>query len=280
MKGLIVAAGYGTRFLPVTKTVPKEMLPLITKPSIAFIIEEFLSAGIEEIVILSSRRKKSLEDFLDREMELEGVFSREGSRDKLAKIEPYKANFAFVHQQEMRGTGHALLQARLLLEHGPFVAAYPDDIHFGEPSLSRQLIDTYKETGASVMATMHDPPDLNRYGVLELDADQLHVKNIVEKPAPGSEPSREASIGRYLFSPDIFPLLEEGWRLHTGEGEYYHVYALRKLMEQGKVVHRRIEGERYDIGAPEGYLEALLRYAAEIPELRAVIDRVHNDLKL
>ncbi|MGC9311748.1 MAG: sugar phosphate nucleotidyltransferase, partial [Sediminispirochaetaceae bacterium] len=109
MKGLIVAAGYGTRFLPVTKTVPKEMLPLITKPSIAFIIEEFLSAGIEEIVILSSRRKKSLEDFLDREMELEGVFSREGSREKLARIEPYKANFAFVHQQEMRGTGHALL---------------------------------------------------------------------------------------------------------------------------------------------------------------------------
>lgn len=278
MKGLIVAAGYGTRFLPVTKTVPKEMLPLITKPSIAFIIEEFLSAGIEEIVILSSRRKKSLEDFLDREMELEGVFSRENDREKLARIEPYQANFAFVHQQEMRGTGHALLQARPLLEHGPFVVAYPDDIHFGETSLSRQLIDAYNETGASVLASMHDPPNLNRYGVLELDADRIHVKNIVEKPAPGSEPSREASIGRYLFTPEIFPLLEEGWRLHTGDGEYYHVYALQKLMEQGMVVHRRIEGERYDIGAPEGYLEALLRYAAGVPELRAVIDRVYNEL--
>ena len=278
MKGLIVAAGYGTRFLPVTKTVPKEMLPLITKPSIAFIIEEFLSAGIEDIVILSSRRKKSLEDFLDREMELEGVFSREGSREKLAKIEPYQASFAFVHQQEMRGTGHALLQARPLLEHGSFIVAYPDDIHFGEPSLSRQLIDTHEQTGASVMATMHDPPDLNRYGVLELDVDQLHVRNIVEKPAPGSEPSREASIGRYLFTPDIFPLLEEGWRLHTGGGEYYHIYALQKLMQQGRVVHRRIEGERYDIGAPEGYLEALLRYAAGVPELRVVIERVYQEL--
>ena len=277
MKGLIVAAGYGTRFLPATKTVPKEMLPLITKPSIAFIIEEFLSAGIDEIVILSSRRKKSLEDFLDREVELEGIFSREGDSEKLAKINPYPANFAFIHQQEMRGTGHALLQARHLLEHGPFVVAYPDDLHFGHPSLSQQLMETYAETGSSVLASMHDPPDLNRYGVLKLEQDKLHVCDIVEKPGPGAEPSREASVGRYLFTPEIFPFLEEGWQLHTGKGEYYHIYALKRLMEQGKVVHRRMEGTRYDIGAPEGYLEALLRYAAGIPELRAVIDRVYRD---
>jgi len=278
MKGLIVAAGYGTRFLPVTKTVPKEMLPLITKPSIAFIVEEFISAGIKDIVVLSSRRKKSLDDFFDREAELEGVFSLEGESEKLAMIEPYPANFAFVHQREMRGTGHALLQARHLLEYGPFVVAYPDDLHFGSPSLSRQLIEVYEETGANVLATMHDPPDINRYGVLELDKDGVHVKNIVEKPAPGAEPSREASIGRFLFTPDIFPLLEEGWRLHKGEGEYYHVYALQRLMEQGRVVFRQMEGQRLDIGAPEGYLEAVLRYAAGVPELKAVIDRVYREL--
>lgn len=278
MKGLIVAAGYGTRFLPVTKTVPKEMLPLITKPSIAFIIEEFISAGIKDIVILSSRRKKALDDFFDREAELEAVFSREGDSEKMAKVAPYPANFAFVHQQEMRGTGHALLQARHLLEHSPFVVAYPDDLHFGQPSLSRQLIEAYEETGANVLATMHNPPDINRYGVLELDEDRVHVKNIVEKPAPGAEPSREASIGRYLFTPDIFPFLEEGWRLHKGEGEYYHVYALQRLMEQGRVVFRQMEGLRLDIGAPEGYLEAVLRYAAGIPELKSVIDRVYREL--
>jgi len=273
MKGLIVAAGYGTRFLPVTKTIPKEMLPLITKPSLAFLIEEFLEAGIEDIVILSSRRKKSLEDFLDREVELEEVFRRENADHKLASIKPYPANFAFVHQQEMRGTGHALLQVRHLLEHGPFVVAYPDDLHFGKPSLSRQLIDAHRQTGKSVMAAMHDPPNLNRYGVFDLAEDELHVKDIVEKPAPGSEPSREASVGRFLLTPDIFPFLEEGWRKHGGEGEYYHIYALKRLMDQGGVICHRMTGRRLDVGVPAGYLEAILHYASEDEELREVLKR-------
>jgi len=278
MKGLIVAAGYGTRFLPATKTVPKEMLPLIDKPSIAFVIEEFLSAGIEDIVILTSRRKKSLEDYLDREVELESVFLREGKKDKLELIKPYPANFAFIHQREMRGTGHALLQARPLLEQGPFVVAYPDDLHFGTPPLAGQLIQMYEKTKASVIATMHAPPNLHRYGVLELDTDNFHVRDIIEKPEPGTEPSQEASVGRFLYTPDIFPFLEEGWRQHSGEGEYYHVYALKKLMDQGKVVHMQMEGERLDIGTPEGYMEALLKYAAGIPELRKILDRVYGEL--
>ncbi len=284
MKGLIVAAGYGTRFLPATKTIPKEMLPLVDKPTIAFIIEEFIAAGIREIVIISSRRKKALEDYLDREMELEWVFSREAaagnssSAAKLAKIRPYDAQFAFVHQQEMRGTGHAFLQARHLLKDEPFVVAYPDDLHFGRPPLAAQLVEAYKETGKSVMATMHDPPNLERYGVLEIAADGVHVQDIVEKPAKGEEPSREASVGRYLFTPDIFPYLEEGWQKHSGSGEYYHIYALKQLMQQQRVVFRQMEGRRLDIGAPAGYLEALLRYAADDPELNAVMQRVWPQL--
>lgn len=278
MKGLIVAAGYGTRFLPVTKTVPKEMLPLISKPSIAFIIEEFLAAGIKDIVVLSSRRKKSLEDYLDREVELETTFLREGKKDKLEQIKPYHANFAFVHQQEMKGTGHALLQARHLLEHDAFVVAYPDDLHFGSPSLTQQLIETHEKHGAAVMAAMYDPPELERYGVLDIAPDGLHVQDIVEKPAPGEEPSRHASVGRYLFTPDIFPLLEEGWKQHEGPGEYYHIYALKRLMQEGKVVYRQMLGERLDIGAPAGYFEALLRYAAQDPELRGVLQRVAGNL--
>lgn len=272
MKGIIVAAGYGTRFLPATKTIPKEMLPLIDKPSVAFIVEEFLASGITEILIISSRRKKALEDFFDREIELESVFQRGQSDSKLEKIRPYKAKIYFVRQQEMLGTGHALLQAKSLLAGEPFVVAYPDDLHFGPTPLTKQLIDLFTETGCCVLSTVHDPPDLSRYGVLRLAEDNLHVLDIVEKPDPGAEPSREASIGRYLYTPELFRLLEEGWELHRG-GEYYHTYALRQLMKQQKVVFRPLEGERLDTGSPEGYLEAIIRYAASQERYRGVLER-------
>ena len=270
MKGIILAAGYGTRFLPVTKTVPKEMLPLIDKPSIAFVVEEFLASGITEILIISSRRKKSLEDYFDREVELEEIFRAEGAEEKLARISPYKAKIYFVRQQEMLGTGHALLQAKSVINNEPFVVAYPDDLHFGSKPLTKQLIETHEQTGCSVLATIHDPPDLNRYGVVKLDHDGIHVADIVEKPPLGEEPSREASIGRYLYTYELFRLLEEGWDLHRG-GEYYHTYALRQLMKAGKVVFKRTEGERLDTGSPEGYLRAIIRYAAGVESYRAVL---------
>jgi len=279
MKGLIIAAGYGTRFLPATKTVPKEMLPIIDKPSIAFIAEEFAAAGIREIVIVTSRRKKAMEDYFDREIELETLFEREHAHDKLKKIAPFSGmHVSFIRQQEMRGTGHALLQAWPLLGDSPFVCAYPDDIHFGSVPLAKQLIQRWEETSCSVLAAVHDPPHLERYGVLDIAEDSLHVQDIVEKPAPGTEPSREASIGRYLYTPDLFPLLQEGWERHERmnkdngtEHEYYHVYALKQLMKEGKVIFHRLQGERFDTGAPSGYLRAILKYAEQDPELRDII---------
>ena len=270
MKGLIVAAGYGTRFLPVTKTIPKEMLPLIDKPSIAFIVEEFIASGIDEILIITSRRKKMLDDFFDREIELENVFAAEGNSSKAAKIKPYEAKFFFVRQQEMMGTGHALMQARPMLDGEPFVVAYPDDLHFGDKPLAGQLIEKYIETGCSVMATIHNPPNLERYGILKLADDNLHVTDIIEKPAPGTAPSKEASIGRYLYTPELFDFLEEGWAKHES-GEYYHTYALNKLMSEGKVVYKETEGERLDTGAPSGFLRAILKYAKQDPELAEVL---------
>lgn len=135
MKGLIIAAGYGTRFLPVTKTVPKEMLPLINKPSIDFIVEEFIASGIREILIITSRRKKVMDDYFDREIELESVFEREGKTDKLEAVKPHEAEIFFKRQTEMKGTGHALLQAKAFIGDNPFVVAYPDDLHFGETLL-------------------------------------------------------------------------------------------------------------------------------------------------
>ena len=276
MKGLIVAAGYGTRFLPVTKTIPKEMLPLIDTPSIDFIVSEFVRSGITDILVITSRRKKALDDYFDREMELETVFSRERAEEKKKKIAPPEANIYFVRQREMRGAGHALLLARPFIGNSPFVAAYPDDLHFGSPPLARQLMDVYESTGCSIMATIHDPPDLNRYGVLAIARDDLHVTDIVEKPGPGAEPSREASIGRYLYTPAIFDFLKEGWDKHIGSGaatgEYYHTYALKKLMERNQVVYKRTEGQRLDTGTPEGYLRAVIRYAEEQPKLRKVLE--------
>lgn len=281
MKGIIVAAGYGTRFLPVTKTIPKEMIPLINVPSIQFIVDEFVASGIIDIVIISSRRKKALEDYFDREIELEGVFEREGKSIQLANIAPQKANIAFVRQQRMMGTGHALLQVKNWIGDDACVVAYPDDLHIGPIPLSAQLVKVYKETGCSVMASVSEPGDVSRYGVLSIAKDGRHVSGIVEKPKAGTEPSHEVSIGRYLYTPVFFNLLEEGWfqhldvaeKEHRAPGEYFHIYALNKLMEMGKVVYSPTLGERLDTGEPAGYLDAVLRYADTKPELRAVIDR-------
>ena len=279
MKGVILAAGYGTRFLPATKAIPKEMLPLLDRPYIDFVVEEFVKSGINEIVIVTSRRKKALEDYFDREIELETVFAAENADEKLAKISPYPADFFFVRQQEMRGTGHALLQAKSFLGNDPFVVAYPDDLHFGDVPLAQQLITTFEETGCTVLATLHDPPNLNSYAVLELDADDIHVTGMVEKPAPGTEKSREASIGRFLYNEGFLEELKAAWEHHSGDGEFYHVGGIARQIEKRQVVHRRLDGVRVDTGTPEGYLRALVRYLARFPDLQAVLENELSSLR-
>ena len=278
MKGVIVAAGYGTRFLPVTKTIPKEMLPLLNRPSIDFVMEEFADSGIDEILIITSRRKKALEDYCDRAPELEAVFERDEASQKLAQIVPTPASVYFLRQREMLGSGHAILQARSFVGGDPFVVAFPDDLHFGTPPLSKQLIDVYETTGCSVLATMYDPPDIHRYASLKLDEDGSHVLDMIEKAEPGTEPSREASIGRYLYSAGYLDALARGWELHNGRGEYYHVYGLQEQMKERKVVRCRFTGTRLDTGAPDGYLKAILTHAAGIPEYREILTEMLRDL--
>lgn len=272
MKGIIVAAGYGTRFLPVTKTVPKELLPIGVTPSIAYIAKEFVDSGITDIIIITSRRKKALEDYFDREIELEELFKREGREDKLEKIRPIDAHISFVRQTEMRGTGHALLQVRHLLGKEPCVVAYPDDIVLGPKPLARQLAEVYERTGKCVLATILEPGDVSRYGVVDPENDGVGVKGFVEKPAVGTEPSHEVSIGRYLYTPEFFDWLEEGWS-HHGSGEYYHAYALGKMIAEGKMAYARVEGTRLDTGEPGGYFEAQLWDAMNNPALRKVLAR-------
>jgi UTP--glucose-1-phosphate uridylyltransferase len=249
------------------------MLPLIDKPSIDFIIEEFLRSGIEEILVVTSRRKKALEDYLDREIELESIFQAEGEQDKLDEIRPPKAKFFFVRQQEMQGTGHALLAARPFVGEEPFVVAYPDDLHIGKVPLAKQLIDTYEQTGCSVLSTVYDPPEIHRYGTIAIAEDGLHVTRLVEKAPPGTEPSKDASLGRFLYTPEFFPALEAGWQKHDpAQGEYFHTPAVNALAARGKVVFKRWEGERLDTGKPDGFFRSLLRYAQTVPELKEVFD--------
>lgn len=278
MKGVILAAGYGTRFLPATKTVPKELLPLVDRPALDFVLEEFIASGVTELLLISSRRKHPLEDYMDHEVELEGALRRAGRTDLLERIAPPALRTTVVRQPAMRGTGHALLLAREFAGADPVVVAYPDDIHIGDPPLTTQLLETHRATGASVLATIYDPPHLERYGIVALDDDGEHVTDIVEKPAPGTEPSREASIGRYLYTPDFFDELAEEWAGFAGEGEFFHTGALKRLMDRGRVVRRRISGDRIDVGAPEGYVRAFVRYAGRDPELLAAIRDEIEDL--
>ena len=258
-----------------TKTLPKEMLPLIDRPSIDFVVEEFIESGIDEILIITSRRKKTLEDYFDREVELESIFNAKGDAAKLGMIDPPEAEILFKRQQEMRGTGHATLQAKAFVGDEPFVVAYPDDLHFGSPPLAKQLIDVYRETGCSVLATIHDPPNIGEYASLALAEDDLHVVDMIEKAPPGQEPSKEASIGRFLYNEGFIQALEEGWRRHLrGEraaNEYYHVDGLKKQMEDRKVVYCRFTGDRFDTGYPEGFIRAMIRYASTRPEYAGVL---------
>lgn len=271
MKAVIVAAGYGSRFLPASKTVPKELFPIIDRPAIDFILQELRESGIEDILFITSRRKRALEDYVDREVELEQVFESEGDAVKRRSIAVPPGRFLFLRQERMLGTGQAILLAESFTGGDPFVVVFPDDLHVGGPPLTRQLIDAYDRTGCSVLAVEHDPPHLERYGVVSLAADGLHVTDIVEKPPPGTEPSRDISIGRYLYTPEIYPALRRRWERHRG-GEFNYTEGVRELARGGRVVIRRMDGRRLDLGAPAGYLRSILEYAATVPELAAEIE--------
>ncbi len=271
MKGVILAAGYGTRFLPGSKTIPKEMFPLIDTPAIDLIVREFAEAGIRDVLVVTSRRKKSLEDYFDREVELEALFADEGSADKQRQIEPAQLNFFFLRQQRMAGTADALLQVEPFVGNEPFVVAYPDDILLQGPSLSGQLMQLHLETGKIVLAAQELPEgDVSRYGVIdshEQDGVEL-VRAMVEKPAPGTEPSRLVSYGRYVYTPEIFPALKIIRSRQAGSEEFTQTEVVNQLAEAGRVVVKRFEGRLIDVGTPQGYLHAIVEYGLYREEFR------------
>ncbi|MBI3911808.1 MAG: UTP--glucose-1-phosphate uridylyltransferase [Armatimonadetes bacterium] len=269
MKGVILAAGYGTRFLPITKTIPKEMLPLGTRPTIDYVVQEFLDSGIRDILLITSRRKKVLEDYFDREPELEEVFRRERKRAQLERIAPLEALLYFVRQRQMSGTGDAVLLVRDFAGQEPFVVAFPDDILISGPPLAQQLIEVHQRTGGSVIALEERPPgeDISRYGVAAIEGPlpAPRVTSVVEKPPRGEEPSRLISVGRYLLAPAVFSILEEERRAHPG-GEFFLTGALDHLARAGQVTGCVYRGERLDTGEPQGYYQALVRFILNDPE--------------
>jgi len=270
MKGVLLAAGYGTRFLPVTRCIPKEMLPLLDRPAIDFVFQEMLQAGVDEILVITSRRKRALEDWFDRDPELEAVFRSEQDWRKLALAHPPQAEVHFRRQRQMRGTGHAILLAKDFVGDEPFVVVFPDDI-FGAPNCIEQLIHTFEATGRMVLAARDlTGQDVSRYGVLDVeqDGDHLRLRRIVEKPLPGEEPSHLVSLGRYLYTSEIFPLLEAGLAAQRS-GEYYPMDAINRLARRGRIAARVLDAPHYDTGTPLGYLKTVVASSLAHPEVGA-----------
>ena len=275
MKAIIIAAGYGTRFLPVTKTIPKEMLPLIDTPSIEFIINEFIESGIKDILIITSRRKKSLDDYFDREVELESFLKEKKDQKNLNKIIPKDVNLFFLRQKHMKGTGHAILICKDFIGDSPFIVAYPDDIVFSSIPLTKQLMDVYNSTKCNVLAAEEIEGDVSRYGVIDFIKEGNHykIKKIIEKPKTGLEPSKLISVGRYLFTPELLPILKKQYSKHV-QGEFYHIDAINALASGNKVFACKFQGDRIDTGEKIEYFEGIIKYGLEREDLKEDVKRI------
>ncbi len=270
-KAIIPAAGLGTRFLPATKAQPKEMLPIVDTPAIQFIVEEAIASGIEELLIITGRNKRSIEDHFDRSLELEMQLKEHGKYDMLKMIEEISdIRIHFIRQKEARGLGHAVLCARQFVGEEPFAVLLGDDLVDAKVPCLAQLIDVYKDYGGSVLGVQQVPKiQVSRYGIVdprEVKPNVWQAVGLVEKPAVESAPSRLAVLGRYVLTPAVFDLLE-----HTMPGagaEIQLTDAIGELARREKVYAYRFEGRRYDIGDKEGFLEATVEQALKRPEIR------------
>lgn len=271
-KAVIPAAGLGTRFLPASKAVPKEMLPLVDKPIIQYIVEEAVASGIQDIILVSSQPKRALEDHFDYAFELEQRLQAAGKmseRDEVRRIADL-AHFIFVRQREPLGNGHAVLMAKEAVGDEPFAVLWGDDVVIGDPPCLRQLIDVYERFGASVLAVMSVPEeDVSKYGIVQAQKveDRLHrVFDIVEKPRPEEAPSRLAAVKGYVLTPTVMSILE---RTPPGKGgEIWLVDALRELARSERLYAWEFVGRRYDAGDKLDYLRATLDLALSRPEFR------------
>ena len=289
-KAVIPAAGLGTRFLPATKAMPKEMLPVVDKPAIQYVVEEAVAAGLTDVLMITGRNKSALENHFDRMTELEATLEEKGDIDKLEKIEFSNdlADVHYVRQGDPRGLGHAVLRARMHVGNQPFAVLLGDDLIDARDVLLSRMIEVAGQRSATVIALLEvDPASIHLYGVATVDAtdqdDVVRITGLVEKPSPGTAASNLAVIGRYVLQPEVFDVLE---RTAPGKGgEIQLTDALQELASQniaGGVFGVVFRGRRYDTGDRLDYIKAIVQLAVERddlgPELRPWLKNFVSDL--
>ncbi|WP_323035193.1 UTP--glucose-1-phosphate uridylyltransferase GalU [Pararhodobacter sp.] len=283
-KAVFPVAGLGTRFLPATKSIPKEILTLVDRPLIQYAIDEARDAGITEFIFVTSRGKSALEDYFDRAPELEASLRAKNKTDLLDIYDKTcmdSGAIAYVRQNQALGLGHAVWCARNLIGDEPFAVLLPDDVIAAEKPCLAQMVDAYAETGGNMVAAMEVPADkISSYGVLDVNASispTLKVKGMVEKPAPGTAPSNLAAIGRYILSPQILKNLD-GQGTGAG-GEIQLTDAIAKEIEQSNNVYGyRFQGQRFDCGTKAGFLQATVAFGLARPELRDELEDYIYDM--
>ncbi|MBB6635132.1 UTP--glucose-1-phosphate uridylyltransferase GalU [Cohnella thailandensis] len=282
-KAIIPAAGLGTRFLPATKAMPKEMLPIIDKPTIQYIVEEAIKSGIEDIIIVTGKGKRAIEDHFDHAFELESILSEKGKLKILEEVRrPSGFDIHYIRQKDPRGLGHAVWCARRFIGDEPFAVLLGDDIVQGEEPCLRQLIRKFELMQSSIIGVQPVPnQETQRYGIIdgfESDDRLYHVRTLVEKPLPGSAPSNLAIMGRYILTPEIFQILEH--QEAGAGGEIQLTDAIRRLNETQDVYAYQFEGVRYDVGEKLGFIMTTLKFALQNEELRPyLMHEMENVLK-
>jgi len=283
-KAVFPVAGLGTRFLPATKAVPKEMLPVVDRPLIDYAVEEALAAGIEDIIFVTGRGKSAIEDYFDHAIELENVLGGRGKEAELAAARSpvlSPGRIAYTRQQQALGLGHAVWCAREFVGDEPFAVLLADDLVMAETPCLKQMVDVHQETGGSVVAVMDVPREhTNRYGILEIGADDgklAEIKGLVEKPDPKDAPSTLSIIGRYILLPEIFTELD---RHETGAGGEIQLTDAMARMIGGKPFDGlRFEGRRFDCGDKAGFLEANIAFALARDDLADSVRKILGEYR-
>ncbi len=273
-KAIFPIAGLGTRFLPATKSVPKEIMTLVDKPLIQYAIDEAREAGIKEFIFVTSRGKSALEDYFDHAPSLEATLRKSGKDDLLETIKHTNMDsgaIAYIRQHKPMGLGHAVWCARRLIGNEPFAVILPDDVIEGEPPCLKQMVDAYEETGGAMVAAMEVAPEkTSSYGILDVASENgpvVSVKGMVEKPAAGTAPSNLAVIGRYILTPKVLQNFNQVEKGAGGELQLTDAIA-REIVENRDVFGYRFSGQRFDCGSKAGYLQAMVSFALARDDLK------------
>jgi UTP--glucose-1-phosphate uridylyltransferase len=270
-KAVLPAAGLGTRFLPATKAQPKEMLPIVDKPTIQYVVEEAAASGIEHIIIVTGRGKNAIEDHFDRSLELQIALERKGNDGQLKEIQRISelASFCYVRQKEPLGLGHAILVTRALVGNEPFAVLLGDDIIDAEVPCLSQMISVFDKYRSSIIAVQQVPrEETSSYGIIDhkpVEDSVYRIEDLVEKPTPDTAPSDLAIIGRYILTPEIFDALEQ--TLPDEGGEIQLTNGLRILLRTQAIYGLAFRGRRYDAGSKLGFLKATVQFALKRPDL-------------